>query len=221
MLVDDLTTPLLCGELVLDAMRIAEWAHRTRYREGGAHHRKAPEGMDRPSYFLHLSQVAWMLECSGLDAQTVAAGYLHDTFEDTKLSPQELLGMIGDARVVELIEHVTEPPKAEGGEGDWESRNEAYLKRIRKAPAEAIALSCADKTANLIDFTLLMRKGFGIERFASRAFPVQLHKFESLSQVFRGTSIPGSLTHRFERALTDFKVAGERLPPRCSNHSSS
>ena len=52
---------VLCGDVVFDAMRIAEWAHRTRYSKGdGAHHRKAPPGLDRPSYFLHLTQVAWM-----------------------------------------------------------------------------------------------------------------------------------------------------------------
>jgi (p)ppGpp synthase/HD superfamily hydrolase len=203
--------PLLCGDLVLDAMRIAEWAHRTRYRKGGPHYRKAPEGKDRPSYFLHLSQVAWMLESSGLDATVVAAGYLHDTFEDTTLSSQELLDMIDDERVVMLIQQVTEPPKADGFEDDWEKRNESYLARITAAPREAIALSCADKTANLIDFTLLMREGHLIESFASRAFPVQRNKFEHLAQVFRTADIPQMLKERFDRALRDFVEAGQRL----------
>lgn len=204
-------TPPLCGDLVLDAMRIAEWAHRTRYRKGGPHYRKAPEGKDRPSYFLHLAQVAWMLEFAQLDAQTVAAGYLHDTFEDTTLSPEELLQMIGDTRVVVLIEHVTEPPKAEDETGDWEKRNVAYLERVRTAPPEAIALSCADKTANLIDFTLLMREGHSIESFASRGFAVQLQKFEKLAEIFRAADIPAGLKGRFEGALRDFRAAGERL----------
>ncbi len=42
-------------DLVLDAMRLAERAHRLRN-----HFRKAPEGEDRPAYFLHLAEVAWM-----------------------------------------------------------------------------------------------------------------------------------------------------------------
>lgn len=203
--------PLLCDDLVLDSMRIAEWAHRTRYRKGGAHYRKAPEGRDRPSYFLHLAQVAWMLESARLEPWVVAAGYLHDTFEDTTVSAQELERMIGDERVVVLIDEVTEPPKQEEGDGDWEQRNAAYLVRIRTASAEAIALSCADKTANLIDFTLLMRAGHPIESFASRGFPVQFQKFERLAEVFRPAPIPHVLVQRFNQALDGFRIAGEQL----------
>lgn len=50
--------------LVLDAMRLAERAHRTRPQ--GPHHRKAPEGEDRPAYFIHLAQVGCMLVIAGL-----------------------------------------------------------------------------------------------------------------------------------------------------------
>ncbi len=57
--------------LVLDAMRLAERAHRTRPQ--GPHHRKAPEGEDRPAYFIHLAEVGWMLQDARLAAETVAA----------------------------------------------------------------------------------------------------------------------------------------------------
>lgn len=201
--------PLLCGEIVLDAMRIAEWAHRTRYRKGGAHYRKAPAGLDRPSYFLHLAQVAWMLEAASMDAQVVAAGYLHDTLEDTTVSEDELRSLVGSDHVVALIKHVTEPPKSDEVEDDWESRNGAYLDRIARAPRDAVALSCADKTANLIDFTLLMREGHPIESFASRPFLVQLGKFQKLRAVF--IEVPAELLARFDAALVEFKAAGERL----------
>ncbi len=66
--------------LVLDAMRLAERAHRT--RPEGPHTRKAPDGEDRPAYFIHLAEVGWMLQDAGLDPETVAAGYLHDIIED-------------------------------------------------------------------------------------------------------------------------------------------
>ncbi len=46
------------ADLVLDAMRPAERAHRT--RPEGPHHRKASEGADRPAYFIHLAEVGWM-----------------------------------------------------------------------------------------------------------------------------------------------------------------
>ena len=42
--------------LVLNAMRLAEYAHRKQNQ-----YRKAPPGEDRPAYFLHLTEVAWLL----------------------------------------------------------------------------------------------------------------------------------------------------------------
>ncbi len=64
------------NDLVLRAMRLAEKAHRT--REAGSHFRKGPGSVDKPSYFLHLTEVAWMLQDAGYAASVVAAGYLHD-----------------------------------------------------------------------------------------------------------------------------------------------
>ena len=80
-----------------------------------------------------------------------------------------------------------------------------------KAPDAAVALSCADKTANLIDFTMLMRKGHPIESFASRGFSVQLQKFEKLAELFSSRPIPSILERRFEEAFQAFKDAGERI----------
>lgn len=51
--------------LVLGATRLAEYAHRTRKK--GPHHRKAPPGVDRPSYFIHFAEVGWLLQGAGFD----------------------------------------------------------------------------------------------------------------------------------------------------------
>ena len=60
--------------LVMNAMRLAEYAHR---RIG--HRRKAPPGEDRPAYFLHLTEVAWLLVEAGVqDEEWIAAAFLHD-----------------------------------------------------------------------------------------------------------------------------------------------
>ena len=87
--------------LVLDAMRLAERVHRT--RKQGPHLRKAPDGEDRPPYFIHLAEVGWMLQNAGLDAETVAAGYLHDVIEDCGYTKERLLKAIGNRRVVALV----------------------------------------------------------------------------------------------------------------------
>ncbi len=51
-------------DLVLESMRLAERAHRPQRR-------KAPEGQDRPAYFLHLAEVAWMLQDAGMDSEVL------------------------------------------------------------------------------------------------------------------------------------------------------
>jgi hypothetical protein len=60
-------------DLVLRAIRIAEHTHGTRPK--GIHYSKAPAGKDRPFYFVHLAEVAWMLADTGCNSVVVAAGY--------------------------------------------------------------------------------------------------------------------------------------------------
>ena len=64
-------------DIVLAAMRLAERGHREIN-----HYRKAPPGEDRPAYFLHLTEVAWILKDAGMPDEVVAAGFLHDMIED-------------------------------------------------------------------------------------------------------------------------------------------
>jgi (p)ppGpp synthase/HD superfamily hydrolase len=192
------------GNLVLSAMRLAEYAHRNRAR--GPHHRKAPPGEDRPPYFIHLAEVAWMLQDAGLDAETVAAGYLHDVIEDCGYSERQLAREIGSERVGQLVAWVSEP-KRQGRstvEVSWEHRSEAYLTQMREAPREALALSCADKTSNIRDMCRFLAKGHPTHTFLSRTYPLQLQKFEALAAVYRGR-VPRRLYRRFLGALAEFR----------------
>jgi (p)ppGpp synthase/HD superfamily hydrolase len=75
-----LTTP--GPNLVLRALRLAEYAHRNFHPQGQPHLRKGLEGADRPPYFIHLAEVGWMLQEARCAPATVAAGFLHDTIED-------------------------------------------------------------------------------------------------------------------------------------------
>ena len=128
---------------IYQALRIAEHAHRTRRR--GVQYRKAPAGTDRPAYFVHLTEVAMHLMNCGRDAEVVAAGFLHDTIEDTDLTAETLLAAIGSKRVVALVQAVTELDKGQS----WERRNRDYLDRLRTAGPDVLALSCADKLCRL------------------------------------------------------------------------
>jgi len=191
--------------LVLDAMRLAERAHRT--RDEGPHHRKAPDGEDRPAYFIHLAEVAWMLQDAGLDNETVAAGFLHDVIEDCDYSQARLAQEIGNAKVAEIVKWVSEEkidPET-GKKLSWEIRNESYLERLKASAKNVRALSCADKTSNMRDMNRLLAKGYSTSAFTKQDHATQLKKFESLyNQVFEG-HVPEKLAARYQAALLEFR----------------
>jgi (p)ppGpp synthase/HD superfamily hydrolase len=194
--------------LVLDAMRLAERAHRT--REQGPHHRKAPDGEDRPAYFIHLAEVAWMLQDAGLDPETVAAGFLHDIIEDCGYSQAQLAQDISNANVAEIVKWVSEDKlhPVTGEKQSWEARNTSYLERLKTSPGNVRALSCADKTSNMRDMNRLLAKGHATSAFTKQDHATQLNKFESLyNRIFEG-HVPEKLAARYQAALIEFRGYG-------------
>jgi len=182
-------------------MRLAEYAHRQRN-----HRRKAPPGEDRPAYFLHLAEVAWLLMDSGIrDAEPVAAAYLHDIIEDCGYSETSLAEAIGNARVAALVAAVSETDKNQS----WEDRQHHYRERLAALDDPVIlALSCADKTSNLTDMNRLMAKGHPVDHFTKRGFAAQQAKFAALDALFQGRT-PERLYQRFQRALAEFRERGQ------------
>jgi len=190
--------------LVPNAMRLAEHTHRQRN-----HRRKAPPGEDRPAYFLHLAEVAWLLIDGGVrDDELIAAAFLHDIIEDCDYDEGELAQATGNARVAALVAAVSEPDKGQS----WEIRQQAYRERLAalKDPA-VLALSCADKTANLTDMNRLMARGHAVDSFTQRGFESQQAKFEALDRLFQGR-VPERLYQRFQWALAEFREWGRASP---------
>jgi len=183
------------NDLVLNAMRLAEYAHRKL-----EHFRKAPPGEDRPAYFIHPTEVAWMLREAGMSEEVVAAGFLHDLIEDCDWTAGELALETGSERVAELVEWVSEPDKSHS----WEKRNRHYLERVRGADDDVLSLSCADKTSNLRDMNRLVAKGHPPESFTSRDHDTQLAKYRALGEEYYGR-VPAVLFERFRRALAEFE----------------
>src|SRR6201995_4244193 len=73
------------------------------------HNGMARKGRGSEPYINHLAEVASLLASvtDGADAELVAAGWLHDTIEDTDTSHDELAQRFG-ARVASLVEEVTD-----------------------------------------------------------------------------------------------------------------
>src|SRR5919201_2353848 len=85
--------------LVSEAAELA--AHR--------HNGMARKGRGDEPYINHLAEVANLLAAAidGADAELVAAGWLHDTIEDTKTTREELAAKFGK-RVAALVAEVTD-----------------------------------------------------------------------------------------------------------------
>ncbi|RUQ35239.1 MAG: HD domain-containing protein [Candidatus Competibacteraceae bacterium] len=189
--------------LVPLAMRLAECAHRRI-----DHRRKAPPGEDRPAYFLHLTEVAWLLLDSGLhDDELIAAAFLHDIIEDCDYDQATLATAVGNPRVVAMVIAVSETDKRQS----WEDRQRQYRERLATLNDPLLlALSCADKTSNLTDMNRLMAKGYPVSSFTSRGFAAQQAKFVALDRLFRGRA-PERLYGRFQQALAEFQIRGGAL----------
>ena len=202
LVVEPADAPLrVASDLVLNAMRIAENAHRGQKR-------KAPAGLDQPDYFLHLAEVAWRLKAAGMPDEVIAAGYLHDILEDCDYTRDLLANELGSQVVADMVASVTEPEKVHS---DWHQRNVAYLERVRGASRDVLSISIADKTTNLIDMLRLAALGHPLHSFLSVSAVEQIRKFERLREVFAGR-VPGKLLADFDAALTVLKTEtqGER-----------
>ena len=124
--------------LVSCAADFAAQRHKDQRRKGKGH----------VPYINHLAEVACLLAVvtKGTDAELVAAGWLHDTVEDTATSHDELLSTFGED-VASLVMEVT----------DDKSLAKAERKRLQvlKTPAKtprAKMVKLADLTSNLRQF---------------------------------------------------------------------
>ncbi len=198
---------------MLRAMRLAEYTHRNHYKDSAGHYRKAPEGEDRPAYFLHLTEVAWMLQDAGCNPTTVASGYLHDVIEDCEgWDRARLAKEIKSNEVAELVLWVTEPSKdsalSNKLEKSWEERNQGYFDQLQLAPDGAVSISCADKTSNLCDMNRLANLGYQPHEFTKRDHATQYKKFERLAALFE-SRVPAVLNSRYKLAFDHFRKNGK------------
>src|SRR3990172_1278360 len=103
-------------ELIQRAYRVAAEAHEGQKRASGA------------PYVTHCVAVATILADLGLPPAVVAAGLLHDTVEDTKLSLDDLRRDFGDeiAQLVDGVTKLTQLPRVSRGDqrqGDEDGTN--------------------------------------------------------------------------------------------------
>ena len=81
-------------DLIIRAYEFSEKAHRNQKRESGE------------SYMIHAATIGLYLAEIGMGARTIAAGLLHDTIEDTKITAENIKDQFGE-EILFLVEGVT------------------------------------------------------------------------------------------------------------------
>lgn len=133
--------------LVTKAYHFAKAAHRPQRRKSGE------------PYFVHVASVAAILAQMGMDAQTVAAGLLHDTVEDVKhVTVGVLRSEFGD-EIAHLVDAVTHLDRVSSDPNDAHRMTEAeYLRKTITAmhdDVRVILIKLADRLHNMQTLSFL------------------------------------------------------------------
>ncbi len=123
-------------ELIKKAYAFAEKAHSGQKRMSG------------DPYFIHVLETAKILAKLGMDAQTIAAGFLHDVLEDTETPEEELQKEFGDD-IVFLVKGVTKlgTLKYRGHERHVESLRKFFIAMANDL--RVVIIKFADRLHNL------------------------------------------------------------------------
>jgi (p)ppGpp synthase/HD superfamily hydrolase len=119
--------------LVTRAVHFAAVRHKDQHRKGE----------DFAPYVNHLAEVAELLADAGADSELIAAGYLHDTIEDTGTTHEELAALFG-TRVADLVREVSDDKSLPKDE-----RKRLQIEHAPHLSHAARRIKLADKTSNV------------------------------------------------------------------------
>lgn len=118
------------------------------------------KGVTAEPYINHLVEVAALLAAAtnGQDGELVAAGYLHDTLEDTQTEYEELDKIFG-SDVAHLVAEVTDDKSLPSVE-----RKRLQVETTPSKSVRARLLKVADKISNVRSLAISPPAGWGAER---------------------------------------------------------
>jgi len=108
------------------------------------HQGQSRKGQSPYPYITHPFAVSCIIADYTNDENTIIAGLLHDTLEDTNYTAEELETDFGP-QVLEIVLGVTENKDAKS----WQERKASYLAALKHAPTESFIVAAADKIHNL------------------------------------------------------------------------
>jgi len=140
----------MSNQLILKAAHFAAQKHRDQRRKDE----------DSSPYINHPISVAEIISGIGNveDPEVLAAALLHDTIEDTKTTPEELIDNFGK-RVCNLVQEVTDDktlPKLE--------RKQRQIDHAKEISEGAALIKLGDKISNVTDITTTPPTGWNSHR---------------------------------------------------------
>ena len=123
--------------MILKAYKFAEYLHKGQMRQSGE------------EYIIHPLNVAYILADMNADADTICAGLLHDTLEDTNISKEEIAENFSDD-VANLVDGVTKISKM-----NFSTKKEQNMANTRKIitsitdDVRIIIIKLADRLHNM------------------------------------------------------------------------
>jgi guanosine-3',5'-bis(diphosphate) 3'-pyrophosphohydrolase len=130
---------------VLPADVVAELARAVQFATGHHGDQRRKTGVPYLEHLLEAVQI--LVQGAGVrDPDVLVAAVLHDVVEDTPCTLDEISAAFGP-RAAELVSWVTKPERGPGE--DASAVREAYLRRLRLAPQDAILVKLADRMSNV------------------------------------------------------------------------
>ncbi len=172
------------------------------------HHGQLRREADSLPYITHPVSVALLLADGGADEDTIIAGLLHDTIEDTKTTAEEITAEFGTA-VTELVLAVSEPKTNEKNELlSWKERKQAYLSQLSSASDSAVLVSMADKIDNIESKSAaLEQEGPSLHEQWTQPLSEYLWFHGSVLEEAKKRGLKGVLLTRLEEACMNEKEA--------------
>ena len=129
-------------------------------------------------YVVHLYEVAALLQESGCNEETVMAGILHDTVEDTDTTLIEIEKLFGKniATMVDVLSENKQLP--------YRERKLVQAQRIREATFETKMVKCADCLSNIKSIYFDMKRDKNIwSRFNSGKEDIKEHYKKTIESI--------------------------------------
>lgn len=165
-----------------------------------AHQNQIRKSNGKPMIY-HPLAVAEILESFNYSDEIIAAGYLHDTIEDTTTTIEDIKKSFGN-EVAKLVLNASESDKSLS----WEERKKETIEKVKNSPIEDIVVILADKIHNVDDFIIELKKQ-GLELFNNfkRKQEKQIWYFEGIYNAIDSNNKKLPIAQRLKKAIEDFR----------------